>query len=341
MAVDKQRRRSILISTAVATAAASSLISTSAETSLVLAPSQLSSVCPPTTFVGGVRSGARLGRIRQRRTHNSRPIATSSSLSNPMPHNHFSQKDTTPPKSLLYAKKGGEAKNDKKNDKETKNNFLNDDKNDPFNQKAEILVTEEQLAEEEERETLLNQSIDSFLRGEYDRPFAEDAAAPHPGLNPGDVVDVSLRSLRDLDDPEPCHGAAVMLRFTAPLSRGERWGGGTSANPWKEVLRGALTPTMLARRIRASQFSGLLDWERLDVTEGLAIPNTRWSDIGVGSTIAFVNAALFFGNGVEPYMIQFTLRKIAGVWLIDDAVINKTEWFVEGDHNGNDEQELE
>mmetsp|Transcript_33998 Transcript_33998/g.50762 ORF Transcript_33998/g.50762 Transcript_33998/m.50762 type:complete len:124 (-) Transcript_33998:93-464(-) len=92
---------------------------------------------------------------------------------------------------------------------------------------------------------------------------------------------------------------------------------------------GALTPTMLARRIRASEFSGLLDWKRLDLTEGLSIPNTRWSALGVGSTVAFVNAAMFFGDGVEPYMIQFSLRKIAGVWLIDDALINKTEWFVD------------
>eukprot|EP00566_Odontella_aurita_P018535 CAMPEP_0113597868 /NCGR_PEP_ID=MMETSP0015_2-20120614/41256_1 /TAXON_ID=2838 /ORGANISM="Odontella" /LENGTH=325 /DNA_ID=CAMNT_0000505793 /DNA_START=93 /DNA_END=1070 /DNA_ORIENTATION=- /assembly_acc=CAM_ASM_000160 len=172
----------------------------------------------------------------------------------------------------------------------------------------------------------LEDAIDSFLRGEYDRPFSEDAPAPHPGLGPGQAVD-------DLDTPEPSHGAAVFLRFCAPLSRGDRWGGGdtagsaSAADPWREVLRGAITPTMLARRMRASEFAGLLDWERLDVTGGLSIPTTR-EQLGLGTTVAFVNAAVFFGDGVEPSMIQFTLRKIGGVWLIDTAVISKKEWFV-------------
>lgn len=180
----------------------------------------------------------------------------------------------------------------------------------------------------------LEASIDSFLRGEYDRPFAEDAPAPHPGLGPGEAVDAALRSLRDLDEPETSHGAAVFLRFCAPLSRGDRWGGGAAAtDPWKEVLRGAITPTMLARRMRASQFAGLLDWETLDVTEGLSIPTTR-EQLGVGTTVAFVNAAVFFaGDGAEPAMIQFTLRKIGGVWLIDTAAISRKEWFV-GDRLG-------
>mmetsp|Transcript_2385 Transcript_2385/g.3468 ORF Transcript_2385/g.3468 Transcript_2385/m.3468 type:complete len:325 (-) Transcript_2385:856-1830(-) len=101
----------------------------------------------------------------------------------------------------------------------------------------DMYIDQEQFDEDAEREVLLNQSIDSFLRGEYDRPFSDDAAAPHPGLGPSDVVDAALRSLRALDDPEPCHGAAVMMRFTAPLSRGERWGGGSTSSPWKGVLR--------------------------------------------------------------------------------------------------------
>lgn len=67
-------------------------------------------------------------------------------------------------------------------------------------------------------------------------PFAEDAPAPYPKLSPGATIDTVLRSLRQLDDPEPSHGAAVLLRFCAPLSRAERWGG-EGTDPWKEVLR--------------------------------------------------------------------------------------------------------
>jgi len=171
-------------------------------------------------------------------------------------------------------------------------------------------------------------SIDSFLRGEYDRPFSEDAAAPHPELSPSETIKNALYALRELDIPEISHGAAVFARFLTPLSRSERWGGSVSGalSSWKEIIRGSLTPTMLARRIRASEeFSVLLDWESIDVTEGLAVPGTN----EILGGVAFVNAALFFRSGTEPSIVQVTLRKISGVWLIDSAVISKKEWFVD------------
>mmetsp|Transcript_11217 Transcript_11217/g.23694 ORF Transcript_11217/g.23694 Transcript_11217/m.23694 type:complete len:422 (+) Transcript_11217:272-1537(+) len=228
------------------------------------------------------------------------------------------------------------------------------------------------LRDDAEYELLLEYSIDSFLRGDYDRTFAEDAASPLPGLSPRDTVDAALRSLRNLNDPEPFHGAAVLLRFCVELGRGERWGtsatssanasanantgtnaanhrNGNKSSPststsgfslsWKELLRGALTPTMLARRIRASEdFSGLLDWSELDVTEDGANSN---------SNTAFVTAALCFGDETEndtdtttnngnvngnvngngnthlntsPIRYRFKLAKmLGGVWLIDSV----------------------
>ena len=188
-------------------------------------------------------------------------------------------------------------------------------------------------------------AIDSFLRGEYDRPFAEDAAAPLPNHSPSQIVEIALKALRDLDTPTTDHGAAVFMRFCAPLSRQDRWGNtsiiysnsnnntddgrsGTMIDNWKNIMRGALTPTMLARRIRASkEFSVLLDWEMLDVTKGTqAIPNKM---LGYDSTIAFVNAALHFGDGVEPSVCQITLKMFNGVWLIDTATVNNGEWFMD------------
>lgn len=84
----------------------------------------------------------------------------------------------------------------------------------------------------------LERDIDAFLGGEYDRPFAPDAPTPHPGLSPRATIEAVLSSLREPNKPEPSHGAAVLQRFCAPLSRGERWGGGSVQNdPWKEVLR--------------------------------------------------------------------------------------------------------
>ena len=190
----------------------------------------------------------------------------------------------------------------------------------------------------------LGYAIDSFLRGDYDRPFADDAAAPNPLWGPGKTVQVALRSLRALDEPTPSHGAAVFLRFSLPLSRGERWGDLTSTrtrssssssstpsvannrNPWKEILRGSLTPNMFARRLRASAFAELLDWTRLDVTEGTY---SETKDLVGVPNIAFVNAALFFSEeGVEPSLVQFTLRKRAGVWLIDTARLSQKELFM-------------
>jgi len=99
--------------------------------------------------------------------------------------------------------------------------------------------------QEREDQLLLDFSIDRFLRGEYDGQFADDAPAPTPQMTPQMTVEAALTSLRHLDDPEPSHGAAVLLRFCVPLSRGGRWGDSSnkqieegSAAAWKEVMRG-------------------------------------------------------------------------------------------------------
>ncbi len=172
---------------------------------------------------------------------------------------------------------------------------------------------------------LLEYSIDSFLRGDYDRAFSEDAASPLPGLSPSDTVDAALRSLRDLDDPEPSHGAAVFLRFCVELGRGERWGTTTSsASAWTELLRGALTPTMLARRIRASEeFSSLLDWTKLEVMEDAG---DSAATVYRNGNVARVEAALSFDDettgktSFSTEIYRFELAKmLGGVWLIQSV----------------------
>jgi len=42
-----------------------------------------------------------------------------------------------------------------------------------------------------------------------------------------------------------------------------------------------------------------------------------------------VNAAMFFGEGIEPSMVQFKLKKTNGVWLINDALVSKKEMFID------------
>ena len=167
---------------------------------------------------------------------------------------------------------------------------------------------------------LLEYSIDSFLRADYDRSFSEDAASPLPGLSPTDTVEAALRSLRYMDEPEPFHGAAVFLRFCVELGRGERWGTTTSsAASWVELLRGSLTPTMLARRIRGSEeFSSLLDWTQLEVS---ADTGNSTNDI-----VARVEASLSFDDETSgkisspAELYRFELAKmLGGVWLIQSV----------------------
>jgi hypothetical protein len=220
---------------------------------------------------------------------------------------------------------------------------------DEFIDTADINGMEEEFSQsnessiDEEQQMLLDFSIDSFLRGDYDRPFGDDAPAPLPSFTPQTTVEAALQSLRKLHEPEPFHGAAVLQRFLVPLNRRERWGDSSSSRgardsedasagsaAWKEILRGAITPAMLGRRLRASPFCCLLDWERLDVSEGAySVQRDDGIEMGLPSSVAFVNAALYFGDGIEPILVQFQLRKIHSVWLIDSAALSQEGLFAE------------
>lgn len=191
----------------------------------------------------------------------------------------------------------------------------NGEKNDHFQRENEQLYS--QLDQTSWDFTESDYAIDSFLRGEYDRPFAEDAAAPTPDYSPSQTVEIAFENLRRLNEPDISHGSAVFMRFCCPLTRNDRWGGSSSSlSHWKQIIRGALTPTMLARRIRSSQeFSALLDWTRLDTTDGMSVPESR---LGMESSVAFVNAALYLGTGISPTILQVKLQKLSGVWLIDN-----------------------
>jgi len=200
-------------------------------------------------------------------------------------------------------------------------------------------------------EDIEESNIDSFLRGDYDRPFAEDASAPHPGIiEPRQMLEIALKDLRALNDPELNHGAAVFLRFCLPLSRNERWGGGggggggsnhSTISAWKEILRGALTPNMFAKRIEASRdYNILLHWQRMNINQDTSNINHRKKSksnyFGSSSTTKLVNVQFYLEDRndddddeeeeedkLEPnkaIIIQFVIQKHNGVWLIEDAV---------------------
>lgn len=211
----------------------------------------------------------------------------------------------------LFNVKRSSFQNKQGNEEET----CNEEKDDHFQREKE--QTYSQLDQTSWDFSESDYAIDSFLRGEYDRPFAEDAAAPTPDYSPSQTVEIAFENLRRLNEPDISHGSAVFMRFCCPLTRNDRWGGSSSSlSHWKQIIRGALTPTMLARRIRSSQeFSALLDWTRLDTTEGMSVPESR---LGMESSVAFVNAALYLGTGISPTILQVKLQKLSGVWLIDN-----------------------
>ena len=172
------------------------------------------------------------------------------------------------------------------------------------------------------QDALLEYSIDSFLRGDYDQPFVEDAAAPLPGLSPKETVEASLQALRKVDDPTPSHGAACFLRFVSPLRRGERWGMAASTSEWKELLRGSLTPTMLAQRLRSSQlFSCLLEWEAMHVVSTESAEDESVAICTVELDVDNEKDAIATNSTTAPNNInttlQIKLRRVGGVWLID------------------------
>ena len=187
----------------------------------------------------------------------------------------------------------------------------------------------------EEEDAILGYAIDSFLRGDRNLDLPEDRKTfSPPDLAPGEVVFTALRSLRAQDLPSQTHGAALFMRFCLPLRRSERWGDASSIgkDPWKEVLRGALTASTLVRTIRASDFAGLLDWSGMDVTEG-AFTSDR--DLVGLPSIAYVNAALFFEDDSEPSLFQFKLQRAAGgAWMIDTIRRSQKELFLETDRTG-------
>jgi hypothetical protein len=238
-------------------------------------------------------------------------------------------------------------------------------------------------------DAFLEYSIDSFLRGDYysyyDRPntLEEDeegyAVAPLPGLSPSATVEQALQVLRKATtttNDSSCQAATCFLRFCVPLRRRERWSpplpstfsfsssptrnNNTNKNRkpnatvWKELLRGSLTPTMFLRRLRASpDLSILLDWNKLDVTEGTIMSTGKEEDSALEDSVTVVNVAMYVdldgtGTGSDknkalkkrridsistftvngsspppatttttPEMLQIQLNRVGGVWLIE------------------------
>ena len=185
----------------------------------------------------------------------------------------------------------------------------------------------------DDNESPLDMKINEFLSGDGLVTLPDNSPSPK-NMGPGEIVETALNSLRNMSTPDDAVGSAIFLRFCAPLQRTEKWGtkfGGNTSEIWKEIIRGSITPSILYRRLLSSSFSILFDWKSLSVTESYSYSSFGRQVNMASTTVAFVNVALFFEEGVEPKLIVFTLKKIAGVWLIENAVFNKHGLFRQED----------
>ncbi|CAM9571222.1 unnamed protein product [Phaeothamnion confervicola] len=159
----------------------------------------------------------------------------------------------------------------------------------------------------------LEAMIDQFLSGEY-KGFTEASPKPRYGQTPEDVVSAVLRALRDGDAPAPFHGAAVVQAFSVPVARRERLR--PSNDPWRELMRGALTPRLLARRLRESRFRVLGEWDRFEVEEA------RPPRGGASAIDRQLRAVLTQDGGNDrTVVLAVKLRKPGGLWLIDTVKV--------------------
>jgi len=223
----------------------------------------------------------------------------------------------------------------------------------------------------------MNEKIDAFLgisvESHDNRQLMTGDEQTSANSSPNKVVRVALEILRTAGDRQQLlengndqaalEAAQNFLDLCAPLTRSVLWGMGPHSRPWLEILRGSLHPNMFLNRLRESQeYSILLNWDMLSVTEGYqqysaSIVEEKEEDNddvddeeepqhyfqrNAGISIAFVNVALFQHNqvpGMEsaaPTLIQFQLKKSAsgdkakaqGRWFIDNAVISKKDLFI-------------
>ena len=144
------------------------------------------------------------------------------------------------------------------------------------------------------------------------RATGADTPNPNTEQTPGEVIELVLRALRDVDWPTEGHGIEVLRQYSGPASiLGE------------EDKRPEITPKMLIEYFASSKYSILLDW--------VQITYLRKLELSLDRKRALQQIRLTSRDGVSV-PVTFQLSKHANpagsdelVWLIDQLLVKSID----------------
>jgi hypothetical protein len=135
------------------------------------------------------------------------------------------------------------------------------------------------------------------------RSMLTNAPKPNESQTPGEVIELVLRALRDVDWPRPNHGIECLMRYSGPASiLGDK--------------RPDVTSEMLLDYFASSKYSILLDW--------VSITYLKKLELSLDKCRALQQLRLTTGDGESiPVTFQLSKHKIGvdDVWLIDQLLV--------------------
>ena len=159
------------------------------------------------------------------------------------------------------------------------------------------------------------QDVDDPLYSELEKRRATGATTPMPNSEqtPGEVIELVLRALRDVDWPGEGHGVEVLRSYSGPASiLGE------------EQKQEEITPEVLIEYFASSKYAILLDW--------VQITYLRKLELSLDKNRALQQIRLTSRAG-ESVPVTFQLSKHANpdgsedpVWLIDQLLVKSIDY---------------
>lgn len=153
------------------------------------------------------------------------------------------------------------------------------------------------------------QDVDDPLYSELQarREMLSNAPLPNEDQTPGEVIELVLRALRDVDWPRPGHGVDVLRNYSGPAS--------ILGDDKPEV-----TQEMLIEYFAMSKYSILLDW--------VSIQYKRKLELSLDKNRALQQIRLINSSG-ESVPVTFQLSKHSTeqgtVWLIDQLLVKSID----------------
>ena len=159
------------------------------------------------------------------------------------------------------------------------------------------------------------QDVDDPLYSELEarRETMAETPSPNEDQTPGEVIELVLRALRDVDWPSEGHGVEVLRSYSGPASiLGE------------EQKQEEITPEVLIEYFASSKYAILLDW--------VQITYLRKLELSLDKNRALQQIRLTSRAG-ESVPVTFQLSKHANpdgsedpVWLIDQLLVKSIDY---------------